>query len=177
MEPTNNSDYRLDTGESYELPQFSFDSSPTNVITPPSLLHRPGYQRIASLGDEDTRYHGAQSPNLQSTGSEDPFAGTGLAIANLERRSRSSIRRVPFDNQVVDGTPASTDFLLSPSSTRIGAPDDSIQSTPSFTHRRNASSSSSVRQPFESTSDTEHLTPKTPRTPKSISNFCDPLGQ
>ena len=159
---TDSSDYRLDIEESYELPQFSFDASPA----PPSLLHRPGYHRISSIGEVDTQYYGPQSPNLPSEASEEPFRG--LAIANLESQPRNSVLRVPFNGKTADSTPRSADFLLSPSSTRISADE-----FPGFKHQRNASSSSSIHQPFEVISDTENLTPKTPR---SISKFNEHSG-
>ena len=161
MEGTKVSDYRTDTEPSYELPEFHFHPSPEDIIRPPSLINRPGYQRISSIGEIDTQYHGADSPENKPEGPEDPFAASGLAIAHTGTHLRNSSEREQLDGRKeADSTPNSASFLLSPSSTRVGG-NDSTEFSSGFEHARIASNSIS-HQPFESTSDIEPLTPKTP---------------
>ncbi|KAL9120553.1 MAG: hypothetical protein Q9187_002890 [Circinaria calcarea] len=144
--------------ESFELPNLSFDSSALSVPSPPSLLYRPGYQRISSIGEVDTQYHGNHPVHLDSETIGDSLAESGLAITNLGGQQRSIPRKA--SSKSIDGTPRSTDFLLSPSSTRVGAGNDSTEFGHGFEHHPDKSGASSIHQPFEADSDTEHLTPK-----------------
>ena len=145
--------------ESFELPNLSFDSSALNLPSPPSLLHRPGYQRISSIGEVDSEYHGNHPVYLDSESIGNNLAESGLAITNLGGQQRFIPRKA--SSKSIDGTPRSTDFLLSPSSTRVGAGNDSSEFGHGFEHHPDKSGASPVHRPFEADSDTEHLTPKT----------------
>ena len=161
MEGTRNSDYRTDNEPSYELPQLSFNPSPKHIARPPSLIYRPGYQRISSVGEVDTQYHGADSPEYKPGRVGDPFAESGLAIAHAGKRLRNDSERDQLDDRKeADSTPNSASSLLSPSSTRVGG-NDSTEFGSGFEHVRVASSSSN-HQPFEAKPDTEQLTLQTP---------------
>ena len=144
--------------ESFELPIFSFDSSSLSITSPPSLLHRPGYQRIASIGEVDTQYHGNEPTYHESEAFGNNSAEGGLAITNLGGHQRSIPRKA--SDKSIDGTPRSADFLLSPSSTRVGAGNDSTEFGHGFRGNSDNSGASSTHQQFEADSDTEHLTPK-----------------
>ena len=173
MEGTRNSDYRTESEPSYELPQFSFISRPEDIARPSSLVYRPGYQRISSVGEVDTQYHGANLPENNPEGVGDPFAESGLAIAHAGTRFRSNSERDPSDDRKeADSTPNSASFLLSPSSTRVGG-NDSTEFTSGFQHSRDPSNTSSIHQPYEATPDTEQLTPSTPSfVTKPYDNSC-----
>lgn len=144
---------------SFELPILSFDSSSLSIPSSPSLLHRPGYQRIASIGEVDTQYHGNDPTYHEAEVAGNNLAEGGLAITNLGGHQKSISRKA--SGKSIDGTPRSADFLLSPSSTQVGAGNDSAEFGHGFEGHQHESGPSSIHEPFEADSDTEHLTRKT----------------
>jgi len=98
--PSNISDYTIDSTSTF------VESPPATAPTPGSPVHhRPGYRRIASLGGQDSAYHGSErSPNPLEDVHE-----YGLGIKNLKPLPSASP-----GGRSGPSTPASGNPLLSP---------------------------------------------------------------
>lgn len=125
MDESHDGPVRSHKPERSNVSDYSLDSTPTVVASPTSPVHhRPGYQRISSLAEEDTAYRGAEATSSPSNNRErNPREGShehGLAIENVHTQPRMSIQRVGKSSPMTPATPGSIDPLLSPSSSRTG---------------------------------------------------------
>lgn len=106
----------VDPPQFQEIPDFpDYHVDATSIETPTSALtsgspfkHRPGYQRIPSINEQDTAYHG---PKQEPQHDEQPH-DHGLGIKILKRLPSASPQRS------TPSTPASSNPLLSPDSAR-----------------------------------------------------------
>ncbi|KAI4197897.1 MAG: hypothetical protein LQ350_005656 [Teloschistes chrysophthalmus] len=143
QQPSNLSDFTVDSTS-------TFVDTPATAPTPGSPVHhRPGYQRLGSLNEQDTAYHGRQISQEH-----------GLGITNLNSLPSSlpQARSTP-------GAPASANPLLSPPllKSQIGykrLDDDPIQEgDEGWEHD---ASQNEPFQPFRADSETESLRKQAP---------------
>ena len=92
---------------------FSTDSTPTVVASPeplPSTHHRPTYQRVPTMQEENISYHGAKWND----------EADGLGIHNVKGATQGPSIEISFSGDDSLAAPASTGYLLSPSRSRSG---------------------------------------------------------
>lgn len=97
--------------EASDLSDLSMDSSSTFVTSPSpaaSVHHRPGYQRVPTLQEEDISYHGAANEP------ED----RGLGIQNLKGAAQGPSIQVSPSGEDGPAVPGSAGYLLSPTLSR-----------------------------------------------------------
>ena len=146
-------DDRLDGDEPFELQHFQLGSDSNFLTSPPSLVYRPGYQRISSLGDVNTEYLRAASPEDHTDGPDDSFSRSGLAITDLGASRIPTTPRVLIDDKSLEDA---TD-ILSTTSTRV-AGTSSTEFAALFDHSSKVSTTALLPENFQSGSETEHLT-------------------
>lgn len=148
------------------MSDYSIESNPTSYSSPRSpTLHRPGYQPIATVPEEDTSYRGADaSPQITDIGAtfRDRARGRGLAIDNVDTQRRVSVARVPVGSKSPGGS-TWAEPLLSPSSTRVGH-ESSRTLNGQFEHESgdlgHTKSAASLFQPFNADLEHEDLNKK-----------------
>lgn len=155
--------------ETSNASDYTVDSTPTFIETPEigftpdsSVQQRPGYRRVASLGEQDTTYHSPEHWPQSSEGS----CGNGLGINNLQRLSSA----LPGGGSP-PATPGSSNPLLSPQaahSQRAYRPPDHDPMSVGNKAWMDDASSTDPFQPFIANSETETLQKQT-TTPTGLS--------
>ena len=134
MDRSKSPDNRHDGDDPFELQPFQLGFDSNLLASPPSLVYRPEYQRTSSLGDVNTEYLRAASPDNNNDGPEDPFSNSGLAISDIGASRSPETPRILVDSKSLEDVPD----VLSPTSTRVGET-NSTQFAAHFDHRRKLS--------------------------------------
>ncbi|MCJ1248653.1 hypothetical protein MMC30_005871 [Trapelia coarctata] len=153
----------------FQLPALSFDSGPISPLSSPSLVHRPGYQRITShevSPPEEHKQSAGRRPTVDSVRAE------GLAISNLPLHREHSMTGSDLDNRSDETIRIPADSVTSPMMGRVDDYDSFGGNDDELKHARTMSFASSLHQPFLAVPDTERLTP---RSPASTMGSHEPL--
>ena len=145
--------------ETFQLPALSFDPGPISPLPSPSLVHRPGYQRITS---NEVAPPAEQKHSARRGPTADTVSAKGLAISNLSLHRENSVAASVLDSSSDETIRNPTESVISPfighvdDHDALGGNDDELK------HVRSMSFASSSHQPFLAVPDTERLTPKSP---------------
>jgi len=146
---------------SFQLPALSSDSGPVSPLSSPSLVHRPGYQRITSHEVPPLEGH---KHSIRRTPTVDSASAEGLAISNLPLHREHSLAGSHLDNSSDETIRNTTESVTSPIMGQVDDYDGLGGNDDELNHARSMSFASSSHQPFLAVPDTERLTPKSPAT-------------
>ena len=146
---------------------FSTDSTSTYVASPEPLAsvhHRPTYQRVPTMQEEDISYHGAARGNEPD----------GLGIHDLKAATQGPSIEISFSGDDSPAPPPSDGYLLSPSLSRSSKKYQSLGNSPEDEEAFDSdgrSRSPSLYRPFTADSETETLRRVRPRASSTLSPY------
>lgn len=146
----------------------TFVASPSSPSPPNSVHHRPSYQRVPTLQEQDISYHGAK----------DMDEDTGLRIQNMKGTTQGPSIEISYRGESSPAVPGSAGNMLSPSLSRSSKKqykaleDTPEEETEAAFYPGGRATSDSIYRPFTADSETETLR----RARRSSRSTLSPYG-
>lgn len=174
MEHSQDSNGRVLRPEASTLSDVSMMSSSTFVASPSppspplSVHHRPSYQRVSTLQEQDISYQGAK----------DMDEDTGLRIQNMKGTTQGPSIEISYSGESSPAVPGSAGYNLSPSLSRSSKKhykalgDTPEEETEAAFYPGGRARSESLYRPFTADSENENLR----RARRSSRSTLSPYG-